>query len=129
MRNLIPWFCLWVMLVGLAVPGKSQPNAPRFEPATVVSTSEPVYPPNAINPGTVVLEVTVGTEGQVEDVKTVRAAPPFTQEALNAIKKWKFAPARLDGQPVRSVVPVAFSFSRPTVWWPQTKPTEPGANR
>ena len=124
MRSLISWLCLWVLLVGLAVPVKSQTDVPHFEPARVVSTAEAVYPPNAIYPGTVVLEVTVGREGQIEDVKTVRAAPPFTPEALNAIKKWKFTSARLDGQPIRSVVPVAFSFSRPTVWWPSPNPAE-----
>ena len=129
MRAMIIGLSFLSLLVGFPAPLQSQTTSPRFEPAKAVATAEAVYPANAVNPGTVVLEVTVGTEGQIEDVKVVRAVSPFTQEALKAIRNWKFTPARLDGQPVQSVVPVSFSFSRPTVWWPQTNPPQPGTSR
>ena len=129
MRTMRTWVGLLALLVGIAGPLSIQTNSPRFEPAKAVATAEAVYPANAVNPGTVVLEVTIGSSGQIEDVKAVRAASPFTQEALAAVRKWKFSPAKLDGQPIRSVIPVSFSFSQPTVWWPQTNPPGSGATR
>jgi TonB family protein len=118
---------LFVALIGAGLSLQSQNNIPHFEPAKVISAAEPVYPANVVNPGTVVLEVTVGETGRAENVSVVRAMPPFTEEALKAVQKWEFEPAKLDGEPIRSRVPVAFSFSRPTVWWPATGQPATGA--
>ncbi len=82
-------------------------------PPEIVSTSEAVYPMNAVNGGTVVLAVTVSESGEVQDIKVVRDAPGFTPSALQAVKQWKFKPARLNGKPVGAVIPVAFSFGFP----------------
>lgn len=95
---------------------------PHFEPPQVIAAEEPVYPLNVVNTGTVVLEVMLDPEGKIEAVKVVQGAPGFTQEAQRAIQRWKFRPARLDGKPIRSVIPVAFSFSRPPIWWPRKTP-------
>ena len=97
---------------------KGAENSSRFVPAQVISTAEALYPPNVVNPGTVVLEVTVEVSGEIESVKVVRDAPGFTRAAQTAIHKWKFRPARLDGQPVRSTIPVAFSFGQPLITMP-----------
>ena len=108
-----------MLIAGLAVL-KGEDRTPKFEPAAAISTVEAVYPPNVVNPGTVVLEVTVGPSGEIENVKVVREGPGFTSEALRVIRQWKFRPAKLDGQPIRSVIPVAFSFSQPLVSWPRS---------
>ena len=118
---------LLLALTGAGLSLRSQNNIPHFEPVKVIATAEPVYPANVVNPGTVVLEVTVGETGKAESVNVVQAMPPFTEEALKAVQKWEFAPAKLDGEPIRSRVPVAFSFSRPTVWWPVTNQSPTGA--
>jgi hypothetical protein len=44
-------------------------KAPAFEPVQVVSTVETYYPPASVALGTVVLEVTVGPGGEIQDVK------------------------------------------------------------
>ena len=90
----------------------------RYEPPQVIAAVEPVYPLNVVNPGTVILEVSLDPAGEIEEVKVVQAAPGFTQEAQRVIQMWKFKPARLNGEPVRSVIPVAFSFSQPLIWRP-----------
>lgn len=118
MRGKIPVWIALVLIAGIAAPLRAQDKPSRFEPAEVVSTVETVYPPNAVNPGTVVLDVTVSPSGEVESVKVVRDAPGFTSEAQRVIQKWKFRPAKLDGQPIRSVVAVAFSFGQPLIWKP-----------
>jgi TonB family protein len=126
---MITGFGLLILLAGAGRSLLSQTNTPRFEPVKVISATEAVYPANVVNPGTIVLDVMVGTEGKIEEVKVARAMPPFTEEALKAIQRWEFAPAHLDGEPVRSIIPVVFSFSRPTVWWPQPDKLGSGVNR
>jgi len=120
MRAMLPVLGLLALLLGAGASVKGQGGVPQLEPVKVLAAAEAVYPANTVSPGTVVLEVAVGTDGRIEDVRVVRAMPPFTEEALKAIRQWKFAPATIDGEPVRAVIPVAFSFSRPSVWWPQT---------
>jgi len=88
---------------------------PDFRPAEITSATEARYPPNTVAAGTVVLQVTVGPAGEVEAVKVIRDIPSLTAAAERALKNWKFKPATLDGRPVRSVVPVAFSFARPVL--------------
>ena len=63
--------------------------------------------------GTVVLQVTVGTDGQIEDVAVLKDIPALTTEAVRCVKKWQFRAATLGGKPVRTTVPVAFTFNNP----------------
>jgi protein TonB len=67
----------------------------------------------AMGAGTVVLAVTVDAAGEIEHAKVIKGSEGFSSSALDAIKEWKFKPAMLEGKPVPSVIPVAFSFSWP----------------
>jgi TonB family protein len=122
MRRILPVLTSLIFVTGLAAAAmaqlKSNGPAPVFEPARVTSTVEAVFPPRAVNWGTVVVEVAVGATGEIENVRVVRDFPGFTEAALSAVKKWKFKPATLDGKPIRSVVPVAVSFAQPPYWRP-----------
>jgi TonB family protein len=43
----------------------------------------------------------IGTDGQVQHVKVVTSLEPtLDANAVEAVKKWKFAPAKKDGRPV-----------------------------
>ncbi len=111
-----------VLLLSLALgsvtlSASGQGPALNFQPPQVVSTVEPSYPANTVAGGTVVLEVTVSASGEVKDVRVLQKAGGFTQEAIAAVRKWKFKPASLDGKPVTASIPAAFSFSQPIVWW------------
>ena len=106
-----------VALTGVTLFAKGEKSSPRYQPPQVISTVEPAYPVNTVAGGTVVLKVTVGSSGQIEDVLVLQQAEGFTQQAIKAVKKWKFEAARLDGKPVAASIPVAFSFSQPIVWW------------
>jgi len=100
-------------LLTLTFAQTEEPSAPRYEPPIVVSTVEPVYPAMAIGSGTIVLEVSIDAAGEIQDVKVTNDTGGFKPQSLDAIKKWKFKPAKLDGKPIPSVIPVAFSFSWP----------------
>lgn len=105
-------FVLWCFLA-VVLAKSSEPSSPSFEPPEVVSSAEPVYPVMAMGPGTVVFAVSINADGDIQDVKVVQNSEAFQASALAAIKRWKFKPATLDGKPVPSVLPVAFSFSWP----------------
>lgn len=105
------------LVVGGASGMKSQSQPQIYQPARILSTVQPAYPPNTVSSGTVVLVVTVAANGEISGVKVIEPAAGFTDEAIATIKKWQFEPATLGGKPVASEIPVAFSFSQPSVWW------------
>jgi TonB family protein len=64
----------------------------------------PSFPPElrrAENVGQVVLEIEVSAEGRVENPKVVRSVSPASDaEAVRTVLRWKYEPARLNGEPV-----------------------------
>jgi len=65
----------------------------------------PDYPPNAMSQhltGSVTLEYTVDTRGEPRDIHVVEATPPgvFDQAAINALKRWRYAPMVVDGSAI-----------------------------
>src|SRR5690606_16227169 len=81
----------------------TQQQAPRQAPQPApralrpISMPAPRYPPDALRAGTagdVLVEFTVGTSGEVTDVRVLRANPArvFDREATNAVRRWKFEP-------------------------------------
>jgi TonB family protein len=86
---------------------------PAYVPVGIRSVAYPAYPWNAVTWGSVVVQVTVNRDGEAEHVQTLKDLAPFTQPALDALKKWKFVAATLGGQPVSAKVPIAFVFQLP----------------
>ena len=63
--------------------------------------------------GTVRLELTVEGDGSVEDVRVVRSLDTrygLDDQAVAAVRQWKFNPAHLYGRPVATVVVVELEF-------------------
>ena len=61
--------------------------------------------------GEVVLEIVVRRDGTVGDVKVLqRLGSGLEQRAIQAVRQWRFSPARLKGTPVDVVVEVAVEF-------------------
>ena len=61
--------------------------------------------------GEVVLEVLVRRDGSVAEVKVVRGLPGgLNERASDAVRQWRFAPARRFGRPVDVTVEVAVEF-------------------
>jgi len=83
----------------------------HFEPAHAISVSDVAVPIQSLANGTVVLNVTVSEKGEVGDVQARRDIASITEQAIRSIKTWKFAPARLNGNAVASIVTVAVTFN------------------
>ncbi|MGH9366533.1 MAG: TonB family protein, partial [Thermoanaerobaculia bacterium] len=92
------------------VPASEEP----LEPATLLSKVEPVYPEIARRggaEGTVVLEATVGADGRVLRVDVVRGLPlGLSEAAADAVRRWRYRPARGRSGPVVSRKEVRIEF-------------------
>lgn len=74
---------------------------------------DPEYPEAARETnlqGIVVLDVIVGPEGTVVNVKPVSGAAIFVQPAIDALRWWKFRPYRIGGKPATVETTVAVEF-------------------
>jgi len=61
--------------------------------------------------GTAILAMVVGVEGKVHDVQVVRSLDiALDQKAIEAVRRWKFSPARMNGLPVAVQIDVEINF-------------------
>lgn len=82
----------------------------------LVQRVEPVYPEQAREQhieGPVVLNATVGSDGLVEDVKTVSGDPQLVPAAADAVRQWRFRPYSPEGQPISFQTRVTVNFKLP----------------
>lgn len=61
--------------------------------------------------GAVILEVLIGADGKVRDVRVIRSSPLFDRAAMDAVRKWEYAPTEIDGTAVPVVTTVTVTFS------------------
>jgi TonB family protein len=86
----------------------------HVEAAVLIEKIKPVYPfpaKTARVEGVVVLEGTVSEEGKVVDVHVVSGHPMLVEAAIHAVKKWKYRPAKLNGQLISCPVHVEVRFA------------------
>ena len=94
----------------------------RFLPARILQTTLPLQPQMVLGGGEVLFEVTVGETGVVREIITLRATPPFTKLAAEAVRTWRFAPAsqqvdvKLQPRAIETRVLVAGVFRPPTLY-------------
>lgn len=82
----------------------------------LVHRVEPQYPEQARQQGiqgAVVLEVQIGGEGAVQDVKVVSGPPELAQASIDAVKQWRFNPRRVNGNAVPMETRVTLNFRLP----------------
>jgi protein TonB len=97
----------------LAVPAFAQSKA---EPPVPVRTVAPEYP-NELRrdgvSGVVMVKCTIDEQGNVVDPTVEKSSNgAFEKPAIDALKKWKFKPAKQDGAPVaiKVSIPIKFVF-------------------
>ena len=83
---------------------------------SLVRRVEPEYPANALQQrieGTVVLDVKIGEDGAVQEVKSLSGPPELAGAAMTAVKQWRFKPRRVNGQPAPMQTRVTLNFRLP----------------
>jgi protein TonB len=100
-----------------APPERTVTGSGVDSPPRILTRSEPEYPVNARRlrvEGTVLLNVLVGTDGRVRDVKVLEAdgGKLLSPAAVDAVRKWTFTPAMRSGRPVECwhKVPIRFAL-------------------
>lgn len=97
-----------------ASPPKPVPVGGNISPPARLSYVPPVYPPLAIiakKEGMVILEATIDETGVVRDVKVLRGDPLLNQAALDAVRKWRYTPTKLNGVAVPVLLTVTVTFT------------------
>ncbi|MGB7739985.1 MAG: energy transducer TonB [Steroidobacteraceae bacterium] len=93
------------------------PQTPVYWKMKLLEMKPPVYPPRCLRlgiEGTVRLRVLVGEDGRPQDAAIGRSSGDagLDQAALDAVRTWRFEPAKRDGVPLRAwcIVPITFSL-------------------
>jgi beta-lactamase regulating signal transducer with metallopeptidase domain len=110
-RRMTPALFAFPQAAQLPVRVGGQIAAPRQ-----VSRVAPTCPPGGGN-YVVILEVTIGADGSVRDIVTLRPATsdaqtgPFVQAAMEAVSQWQYTPTRLNNVPIPVIMTVTVQFS------------------
>ena len=92
------------------------PSAPKRKSAEILRSPDPKYPSTATRRG-IEMDVTVNfvidTDGVVQDItfEEKSRVSYFRSAIRNAMAKWRFLPAQVNGKPVESKMTKIFSFS------------------
>lgn len=61
--------------------------------------------------GTVIMDAMIDAHGNVVNVNVLRSVPMLDQAAIDAVRQWKYEPARLDGVPTAVMMTVVVNFT------------------
>ncbi len=109
-RTLGARFVVMALLAGTSV------GAQTFSPAVFRDGQLPTQGIRSVGVGggQVLVEVTVGVDGSVSVVRSLRETAMFTERLIGAVRTWRFAPAQESVASVESKVLVAGVFRAPT---------------
>jgi protein TonB len=81
---------------------------------TAITRVEPLYPETARKArigGTVIIETIIDRNGNVTDARVLKGLPlGLDQSAVDAVKRWKFKPGTLNGQPIPVIFTLTVNF-------------------
>jgi TonB family protein len=86
----------------------------QIKPPTKVKDVKPTYPAIAQSArvqGVVIIEATIGPNGNVQEAKVLRSIPLLDAAALDAVRQWQFTPTLLNGVPVPVIMTVTVNFT------------------
>lgn len=102
---------------GLVVPSPTERRPIRIgggmKPPAKTHHVSPEYPADARNAGlsgVVILEATIGPDGEVTKAQVVRSVPGLDEAALAAVRQWRYAPTLLNGEAVPVIMTVTVNF-------------------
>jgi TonB family protein len=85
----------------------------NIKPPIKTKNVAPVYPAAAQAAGVqgvVIIELTIGPKGNVQDARVLRSVPGLDQAAVDAVRQWEYAPTLLNGTPVAVLATVSVQF-------------------
>ena len=100
-----------------ASSSKTNASEPNLVPGRVLYQPSPVYPKKARKnhiEGVVVLHAYIGVDGTIEKLDVVSGDSVLVPAALDAVRKWRYSPALLNGKPAKvdTTLRVTFQLNR-----------------
>ena len=102
----------------VAVPKVATPQKVRVSQGVseglLLHKVTPNYPPLAKQAriqGAVVLQATIGKDGNIQNLRVLSGHPMLTQSALDAVRQWKYKPYLLNGEAVEVETTVQVNFT------------------
>ena len=78
--------------------------------------------------GVVILQTVIDETGEVQEVKVLKGQPGgLSEAAVEAVRRWRFEPALLDGEPVAVYYNLTINFTLPEEKPPLKPPEKPSA--
>ena len=96
-----------------APPPAVRAQGGQIQPPKLVSSTSAVYPAQARAAhiqGDVVVDALVDPTGNVSTVQVISGPAILQQAAMDAVRTWKYQPARLNGKPIEIHTRVSLSF-------------------
>jgi TonB family protein len=112
-------------LPGIAAPNAASLPAPAMQPEgpvkiggnvkepKLINSLAPIYPASARSSGVqgdVIIDTTIDKSGNVVRMHVVSGPLMLRSSALDSLKRWKYEPSRLDGEPVEVQMQVTIKF-------------------
>jgi TonB family protein len=94
-------------------PSAPLPIGGDVKPATLLKSVPPLYPQLARSQhvsGNVQIDALIDKDGNVSSAKVISGPPLLHQAAVEAVKQWKYAPAKLDGNPTSMHLTITVQF-------------------
>jgi TonB family protein len=89
------------------------PVGGQVQQARLISSVSPAYPPLARSiglQGEITIDALIDSTGRVTTMTPLSGPVALQQAAMDALRQWKYEPARLDGQPVSMHLSVTMKF-------------------
>ena len=106
---------LLLALLATAAIGVAEDFVKPDNPPVPVRTPPPKYPTQLKRDGvsgTVLVSIVIDEKGHVDAASISKSSrPEFEDPALDAVKQWRFKPAKKDGKAVRTKVALPLRFS------------------
>jgi TonB family protein len=106
------------VIVRISAPGVTSPATIKVggnvQAANVVTKVAPVYPAAAKAAGVqgaVTMNVIIGREGYIREIKLTSGDPALAQAAVDAVRQWTYKPTMLNGSPVEVETTVQVNFT------------------
>jgi protein TonB len=99
-----------------ALPALDVKVSEGVTPAILMHRVDPIYPPAARVKrldGSVTLDATIATDGNVRAVKILTGSQLLAAAAETAVRQWRYSPARLSGKPVEIQKQITIVFKLP----------------
>ena len=75
------------------------------------------------------MNVLVGENGRVRDVKILHGVPELNEAAIQAVRQWEYRPAYSKGRPVEAWTEVSLDFHQAPANFPMPLPSFPWNGR